>query len=273
MTQAAPNDLNTDQTDTSVFVGVTEIAGDEISQEQLERMCDRYYWAKKYCEGKDVIEAGCGTGQGLGYLASISKSFKASDVSDEVLAQPRAYYGDRVEIITADAMNMPFEDNSADTILLYEALYYIPNASKFFDEVARILRPNGHLLIVTANKDLYDFNPSPHSHRYLGTKELTDELSAKGFEIVEMAGGTPLEKLSMKQRVLRPVKKIVVKLGLMPKTMAGKKLLKRLVFGQMVNMPAEITADMCDYTAPTPIAKDTACTSHKVIYCAASLTK
>jgi ubiquinone/menaquinone biosynthesis C-methylase UbiE len=261
----------TKKQDTSVFVDVTEIAGDEISQEQLERMCDRYYWAKQYCDGKDVIEMGCGTGQGLGYLHSISKTFKASDVSDEVLEQPREHYGDRVEIITADAMAMPFEDNSADAILLYEALYYVPDAQKFFAEAQRVLRPNGHLLIVTANKDLYDFNPSPHSHKYLGTAELTNELGALGFEITEMAGGTPLEKLSMKQRILRPVKQIVVKLGLMPKTMAGKKLLKRLVFGQMVEMPAEITADMCDYTAPKPIDKDTACTTHKVIYCAAKL--
>lgn len=255
--------------DTAKYVEVTEIAGDEISQEQLERMCDRYYWAKPYCEGKDVIEAGCGTGQGLGYLASISKSFKGFDVSDEVLEQPRLHYGDRIEILTADAMNMPFEDNSADTILLYEALYYVPEADKFFDEAARVLRPDGHLLIVTANKDLYDFNPSPYSQRYLGTVELKNELEATGFTITEMAGGTPLEKLSVKQRVLRPVKQVVVKLGLMPKTMAGKKLLKRLVFGNMVQMPAEITADMCAYTAPEPIAADKPCTTHKVIYCAA----
>ncbi len=26
---------------------VTELAGDEISQEQLERLCHRYYWANQ----------------------------------------------------------------------------------------------------------------------------------------------------------------------------------------------------------------------------------
>ena len=38
--------------------------------------------------------------------------------------------------------------------------------------------------------------------------------------------------------------------GLLPKTMAGKKLLKRLVFGELVPMPAEITAGMCAYVPP-----------------------
>jgi ubiquinone/menaquinone biosynthesis C-methylase UbiE len=270
-TQKAKQD--TPQSDTAKFVAVTEIAGEEISQEQLERMCERYYWSKKYCEGKDVIEGACGTGQGLGYLNDISASFKAFDVSEEVLEQPRKHYGDRIELTAADAMNMPYEDNSADSILLFEALYYVPDAKAFFKDAARVLRPGGHLLIVNANKDLFDFNPSPHSHEYHGTVELKTQLEASGFEIEEMAGGTPVEQLSLKQKILRPVKKIVVKFGLMPKTMAGKKLLKRLVFGSMVEMPAEITKDMCEYQAPTAIDASTPNSSYKVLYCAAKLTK
>lgn len=47
--------------------------------------------------------------------------------------------------------------------------------------------------------------------------------------------------------MLRPVKKAVVSLGLMPKSMRGKKLLKRIVFGNLVQMLAEITANTCEY--------------------------
>lgn len=255
--------------ETAKFLEVTELSGDEISQEQLERMANRYYWAKPYIEGKDVIEAACGTGQGLGYMASIAKSLIACDISDEVLAIPRAHYGDRVKIMTCDAMALPFADNSADTIMIYEAIYYVPDYKKFFAEAHRILRPGGHLLIVSANRDLYDFNPSPYSHVYLGAADLTRELGKAGFDVVEMGGNTAVSKISIKQKILRPVKKIVVSLGLMPKTMAGKKLLKRLVFGEMVQMPSEIDANTCAYTAPDPVAKDTPCHSHKVLYCAA----
>lgn len=260
-------------TDTAKYLEVTELAGEEISQEQLERMAHRYYWSKKYCEGKDVVETACGTGQGLGYLNSISKSFIGSDISDEVLESPRAHYGDRVKILTLNADTLPFEDDSVDTLLVYEALYYIPNVENFFAETRRVLRNDGHILIVSANKDLYDFNPSPHSHTYLGVVELKQELEKAGFEIVEMAGGTPIASVSWKQKILRPIKKIVVQFNLMPKTMTGKKLLKRLVFGQMVQMPAELTADMCEYVAPTPIANDQKDMGHKVIYCAAKVKK
>ncbi len=27
------------------YVSVTEIAGDEVTQEQINRLCNRYYWA------------------------------------------------------------------------------------------------------------------------------------------------------------------------------------------------------------------------------------
>jgi len=68
------------------YVSVTEIAGDEVTQEQVDRLCDRYYWAGQYCFGNDVVEAACGSGQGLGYLAGIARSFEAGDYSDEILA-------------------------------------------------------------------------------------------------------------------------------------------------------------------------------------------
>ncbi len=53
------------------YVSVTEIAGDDVTQEQIDRLCNRYYWAGQYCAGKDVVETACGSGQGLGYLAGI----------------------------------------------------------------------------------------------------------------------------------------------------------------------------------------------------------
>jgi SAM-dependent methyltransferase len=250
------------------FTDVTEMTGDEISHEQLQRMCNRYYWAGEYTEGRNVIEAACGAGAGLGYLASRAFSVRACDISDDVLASPRAYYGDRVPIDTADAAKLPYADASADVILLFEAIYYLPDPSAFVTEAKRVLRPGGNLLIVTANKDLYDFNPSPFSHVYYGVADLAALVRRHSLEIVEMAGGTPICGASLRQRMLRPVKKCVVLLGLMPRTMAGKKLLKRLVFGDMVPAPAEITTKTCAYEKPQPIPADRASVDHKVIFLA-----
>ena len=85
------------------YVSVTEIAGDEVTQEQIDRLCNRYYWGGRYCTGKDVVEAACGSGQGLGYLAGIAKSLEAGDYSDEILAIARRHYGERIALGQFDA--------------------------------------------------------------------------------------------------------------------------------------------------------------------------
>lgn len=251
------------------YTDVTEMAGEEISAEQLQRMIDRYGWAAAYCLDKDIVEVACGSGQGLGYLARGAKSVKGGDISNDVLAPARAYYGSDIRIDTLDAMNLPYADGSADVVLMFEALYYVPEAGKFFAEAARILRPGGHLLVVSANRDLYDFNPSPYSHTYYSASMLSEALPRYGFEIAETAGGTPLAKVSLKQKILRPVKRVVVSMGLMPTTMTGKKLLKRLVFGEMVRMPVELTPDMGTPVKPDPVAADRPCMDYKVIFVAA----
>lgn len=252
------------------YVSVTEISGDEVTQEQIDRLCNRYYWAGQYCEGKDVVEAACGTGQGLGYLSRIARSLEAGDYSDEILSIARRHYGERIAIQQFDAQKMPFEDQSKDVIILFEAIYYIPDAEKFVEECACMLRPGGKVLIATANKDLYDFNPSPHTYKYYGMVELNELFARHGFK-TEFFGYMPVGEVSIRQRVLRPVKKLAVMLGIMPKTTAGKKWLKRIVFGGLVDMPVEITAETSQYVEPTRISSSKPDTGHKVIYCVANL--
>jgi len=252
------------------FQDVTEISGDMVTSEQVSHICTRYYWAGSYCEGKDILEAACGAGQGLGYLQSLAKSLRAGDYSDDVLSVARNHYKDRVELFRFDAQKMPFKDQSLDVVILFEAIYYIPDASRFVKECRRILRPNGIVLIATANKDLYDFNPSPYSVRYFGVVELRSLFEGEGFSC-EFFGCTPLAKVSIRQRLLRPIKRLAVAFHLIPKTMKGKRFLKRVVFGKLVNMPLEIDENTAPYVPPTPIQDDRADHIHKIIFCAAKL--
>ena len=223
----------------SDYVSVTEIAGEEVAEEQVKRLYNRYYWAGKYCEGKDVVETACGTGQGLGYLLGIAQSLEAGDYSEEILSIARRHYGERISLRQYDAQEMPYENKSKDVIILFEAIYYIRDAERFVCECKRILRPDGRVLIATANKDLYDFNPSPHSYGYYGVMELRELFGKYRFETA-FFGDTPVGDVSVQQRVLRPIKKLAVMLNIMPKTTSGKKWLKRIFFGHLVKMPAEI---------------------------------
>ena len=251
------------------FISVTEIAGDEVAREQVQRLCNRYYWAGQYCKDKDVLEVACGSGQGLGYLAGLAHTLEAGDYSGSLLDIARKHYGNRIRLQQFDAMDMPFDDRSKDVIVLFEAIYYLPDASKFIQKCFHILRPGGKLLIATANKDLYDFNPSPHSFRYYGVRELYELLARYHFK-PELLGDTPVDRVSLRQKILRPVKKFVVSTGLMPKSMSGKKLLKKLFFGNLIVMPAEIDAETAPFIAPVELSHLQPDRKHKVIFCAAT---
>jgi SAM-dependent methyltransferase len=253
------------------YCDVTELAGDRVTQAQVERLCHRYYWAGNYCTDKDILEVACGTGAGLGYLAKQARSISAGDYTSEILSIAQAHYGNRIELRQFDAQNIPYADRSMNVIILFEAIYYIPSVQTFIHECRRILKPGGKVLIATANKDLYDFNPSPYSYKYYGVVELNELFTSQGFT-VECFGSTPIEKLAWRQRILRPIKKLAVSLGLIPKTMSGKKFFKKLVFGKLVEMPAEITEGMIPYREPIKLPVTEPDRKHQVIYCAATLT-
>ncbi len=165
------------------FAEVTELAGTEISTEQLDRMAHRYHWALQYCRDKDIVEAGCGSGQGLGILGSVARTLEGGDYSSRILSIPQAHYGERVKLSVFDAQRLPFANASKDVVILFEAIYYVPDAAGFARECRRVLRPGGRVLIATANKDLADFNPSPLSHRYYGAVELAELFHGTGFDV------------------------------------------------------------------------------------------
>ena len=252
------------------FLSVTEVGGEPVSQAQVSRFYQRYIWAGAFCKGKDVLEAACGTGPGLGYLANVSNSLIAGDYSAEVLSVARAHYSDRIALHEFDAQSTPFQDASFDVVILFEAIYYLPDVAKFFIECRRLLRPGGILLLATANRELFDFNHSPFAVRYFNPPELTSMLSSHGFD-TQFFGGSPVDPPSLKGRALRLAKKVAVTFNLIPGSMRGKRWLKRLVFGKLVTMPSELLAGDVKYVLPVPLDGGRSDAVHQVLYCVAKV--
>lgn len=249
---------------------VTELPGQKASQEQLERLFQRYHFAYQFCAGKDVLEVACGGGQGLGYLAKAAKRVVGGDIDKDNLTFARKHYTCRngIKLECFDAEQLPFQNSSFDVVLLYEAIYYLPEPEKFAKEAYRVLRENGTLIICSANKDWADFNPSPFSIRYFSVPELHTLLKTK-FPEVTCYGGFSTALEGTKDVVISLMKRTAVNLHLMPKTMKSKELLKRLFFGKLRPLPYEIEDNMAEYVKPAPIASDLPNSSYKVIFAVA----
>lgn len=248
------------------FVSVTEISGDEISKEQLWRMHNRYMWALDYCLKKDVVEVACGAGQGLGLLYQNAKSLEAGDIEEELVNIAQSNFGDKIVVAKFDCTELPYPTGSKDCIILFEAIYYIKDVDKFFVECKRVLRPGGCLLLSLANKSVMGFNPSPFSINYFSWSDLQKlanrfELKCKTFGFVD------IKEVSILQQLLTPIKKILVALDLFPKTMASKKLLKRVVFGKLVKMPTRLDGAEFPLQRPKEIFSQEESICFKVLYC------
>jgi SAM-dependent methyltransferase len=249
---------------------VTEIAGERASAAQVQRLLCRYYFASDYCAGRDVLEVACGTGQGIGLLARRAKSVTGVDIDPKLLGRAKKNYAarDSVHLIAGDAEALPFTDASFDVVILFEAIYYLPHPSVFVKEAKRVLRRGGVVLACTANKDLPDFNPSPYSHTYFGPPELRALFESEGFSVQILGEGQV--PAGFVPGTVRALKKLAVKLHLIPKTMRGKQVLKRVFMGRLVEVPSEVPEGLV-VARPVPISGDAPALGHLVIHCVARL--
>jgi SAM-dependent methyltransferase len=217
---------------------VTEAPGNLVSREAIDMLAARYTWAAEAAAGKDVLEVACGAGPGLGLLARNGRRAVGGDYTDALLRVAQRHYGTRVPLIRLDASRLPFRETSFDVVLLFEAIYYLPSVEQFLAECRRVLRPGGRLLVCTVNRAWRDFNPSPYSVNYLDAPEMRALFTHEGFD-VELLGAFPATP-SAAGRVVSLVKRVAVGLHLIPSTMKGKELLKRMFLGPLEPFPAEV---------------------------------
>ena len=244
---------------------LTEVPGSFASAEQIRRMATRYQFARDYCHGKDVLEVACGSGQGLGLLAASARKVIGGDYMDNLLRKAQAHYGSRIPLIRLDAQSLPFRRETFDVVILYEAIYYLEEPARFVTECKRILRPGGYLLICQPNKSLPDFHPSPHSFRYFTPPELATLLTPIGFQ-ASFFGDDPADYTSSKGKMLSFLKKTIVRMNLMPRTLKGRERLKRMIYGELLPIPHDIGTVRNSYMAPQPISADRPDRQYRVLF-------
>jgi SAM-dependent methyltransferase len=247
------------------YRAVTETAGVGITREALAMALTRYAFAAGFCDGKRVLEVACGIGQGLGLLGRRAARVFGGDYDARLLAGARRHYRERVGLVRLDAQALPFADRSFDVVILFEAIYYIVRPERFVGEARRILDRAGTLIVCSANPERADFNPSPFSTRYLSARELAELMRAEGFA-TQLAGAFPIDHSSVRGRAIATLRKAAIAMGLLPKTMKGKQLLKRLFMGRLVEAPAELDADSGRVGDLIPLAPDQPATAFKVVF-------
>ncbi|BDA67875.1 methyltransferase type 11 [Calothrix sp. PCC 7716] len=126
----------------------------ERRQAQIDLIEEVLRWAKIE-QASHILDVGCGIGGSSLYLAGKYNAsvtgITLSPVQATRAKQRAAEFGlcYRANFQVADALNMPFADNSFDLIWSLESGEHMPDKVKFLQECYRVLKPGGTMIVVT----------------------------------------------------------------------------------------------------------------------------
>lgn len=96
--------------------------------------------------GENVLEIGPGFGATTRVLARRSGSLTVVELSESYCKRLRKTLGSDVEIVQADATDMPFADDRFSGVVCFTMLHHVPSRElqdRLLSEVSRVLRPGG----------------------------------------------------------------------------------------------------------------------------------
>lgn len=100
-------------------------------------------------QGADLLEVGCGTGLILRRLAPRTRRLVGVDLSSAMLHQARNRHP---SVVQANALALPFADGSFDVVVSFKVLPHVPEIRAALAEMARVIRPGGHLVLEFYNR-------------------------------------------------------------------------------------------------------------------------
>lgn len=136
------------------YYGPTGREKKDRRQAQIDLIEEVLDWAGVK-EVNEIIDVGCGIGGSSLYLAQKYNANVSGITLSPVQAlrarERSAQVGldGRVQCQVADALNMPFADNSFDLIWSMESGEHMPDKERFMGECYRVLKPEGIFLMAT----------------------------------------------------------------------------------------------------------------------------
>jgi ubiquinone/menaquinone biosynthesis C-methylase UbiE len=154
------------------FTGERVIPGQSNNDLWSEHVA-RYAFARRYAEGKRVLDAGCGTGYGSAELAQSAAEVTGVDIAPDAIEYANANYPIAgLRFLESSCASVPFPAEWFDVVVAFEVIEHLTDYHAFLNECARVLTHHGLLIVSSPNKLYYaktraETGPNPfHQHEF-----------------------------------------------------------------------------------------------------------
>jgi ubiquinone/menaquinone biosynthesis C-methylase UbiE len=172
---------------------------DTWAEKTDDQVVDRFRTALAEAGHGSVLDVACGPGVVTASIAPRAASVVAFDATEQMLEKASercAKAGLRnVQFRCGDAENLPFEEAQFDGLVTRLAVHHFANPQRAFDEMFRVLRPNGIAVIVdvVSSEDADESNlqnaierlRDPSHVRMLPASELDACVTRSGFNVLQ----------------------------------------------------------------------------------------
>ena len=139
---------------------------------------------------RSLLDLGTGTGRMLELLGPGLERGFGIDLSLDMLALARARL-DRAglrhcSVRHGDIYDLALPRDSFDVVIVHQVLHYLDDGARALREAARVLRPQGRLLVIDFAPHELEFLRDEHAHRRLGFAEETVSqwLEQAGLDVI-----------------------------------------------------------------------------------------
>lgn len=171
-------------------------------QHHINEILDELNW-----KNKKVLEIGTGVGtdaRNIIHRGGIYTGINIDKGSVEITKKALDIFELSGNVCQSSATNIDLKDNSIDIVYSFGVLHHIPEADKAIEEIKRILKPEGELLIMLYNRNSINYKLEIKILRKLLLKTLNIPGSIKIFSLL----GFPREKLKRHHEIYKQYGKL-----------------------------------------------------------------
>lgn len=147
-------------------------------------------WVKNTFKGRTILDGGCGAGAYVKAFSDMGFFCYGVDIERNYVSMAK---NKGLNIVSGDAMNLPYKDKTFDAVLLIEVLEHLRNPEKALLEAKRIAKQ--YIYITTPNIDILPYLASfyviPHhflepTHFSFYSKKSLEKVLEKYFDKFEV---------------------------------------------------------------------------------------